>query len=101
MRDNSNALELEDESNMKNVTRSVRWKIEAAAAALFAFGAVLTALVPQWMEALGFDPDHGDGSAEWILVGLFGVAFLASAIASSVHLRVLRTQLALGLENQA
>lgn len=70
---------------MMNEPRSLRWKIEAITATVFALGAVLTALFPQWIEALGFDPDNGSGAAEWAMVGLFGSAFLVLAIASSVH----------------
>ena len=71
--------------------RYARWKIEAIAAALFAIAAAVTAIVPQWMEALGFDPDHGSGAAEWAIVAVFGVAFVVLAVASSVHLRRYRT----------
>ena len=53
--------------------RYARWKIEAIAAALFAIAAAVTAVAPQWMEALGFDPDHGSGAAEWAIVAVFGV----------------------------
>ncbi len=67
--------------------RYARWKIEAIAAALFAIAAAVTAIVPQWMEALGSDPDHGSGTAEWAIVAVFGVAFVSLTMASSVHLR--------------
>jgi hypothetical protein len=70
-----------------NSARYARWKIEAIAAALFAIAAAVTAVAPQWMEALGFDPDHGSGAAEWAIVAVFGVAFVACTTASSVHLR--------------
>ena len=70
--------------------RYARWKIEAIAAALFAIAAAVTAVAPQWMEALGFDPDHGSGAAEWAIVAVFGVAFVVLTMASSVHLRRFR-----------
>ena len=70
--------------------RTERWKIEAIGAALLAIAAAATAVFPQWMEALGFDPDHGSGAAEWAIVGLFGVACLACSTASSVHFRTQR-----------
>ena len=71
--------------------RTARWKIEAIAAALFAAAAAVTAVFPQWMEALGFDPDHGSGAAEWAIVCLLGICFLACSTASSVHFRRHRT----------
>jgi hypothetical protein len=70
--------------------RTARWKIEAIVAALFAIAAAVTAVAPQWMEALGFDPDHSSGVAEWAIVGLLGIAFLACSAASSVHFRMQR-----------
>ena len=73
--------------------RTARWKIEAIAAALFAIAASVTAVFPQWMEALGFDPDHGSGAAEWAIVAVFGVAFLMCGTASSVHLRRQRSSI--------
>lgn len=67
--------------------RTARWKVEAIAAAIFAIAASVTAVFPPWMEALGFDPDHSSGAAEWAIVGLLGMAFLACSTASSMHLR--------------
>ena len=67
--------------------RYARWKIEAIAAALFIIAAAVTAVAPQWMEALGFDPDYGSGAAEWAIVAMLGLAFVACTTASSVHLR--------------
>ena len=67
--------------------RTARWKIEAIAAAVFALAAAVTAAAPQWMEALGFDPDHGSGAAEWAIVAVLGIAFLACTAASSMHFR--------------
>ena len=41
--------------------------------------ALTTAILPDWIElVLGWDPDHGDGSVEWVVVWLMtgGLAFV-------------------------
>ena len=38
--------------------------LAAATGALF----VLTLFGDDWLEALGFDPDNNDGTAEWLIV---------------------------------
>jgi hypothetical protein len=58
-----------------------RFWIETVLAAVTLVLSVTTLFWAEWIEAFGFDPDHGDGSAErWIALGLvvltlvFGVA---------------------------
>ncbi len=80
--------------------RTAWWKIEAIAAALFAIVAVVTVVFPQWMEALGFDPDHGSGAAEWAIVGVSGIAFLLCGTASSVHFHKQRTLVLVGASSR-
>jgi hypothetical protein len=60
-----------------------RFWIETAAATVGLVLAVLTLVLPSWLEVVfGIDPDHGSGSAEWILVGVATtVAVLASMAA--------------------
>jgi len=65
--------------------RTSRWKFEAILASMFAIGAAITAIVPDWIEAFGLEPDAGTGSAEWALVLALGVAALCLAISSRVH----------------
>jgi len=50
-----------------------RFRAETALAAVFVALAVLTSIWPNWIEAIGFDPDQGDGMAEWLIVAAFGV----------------------------
>jgi len=45
---------------------------------------VLTLSVPAWIEALtGFDPDHGDGSREWMVVA--GLALVCISLGFAAH----------------
>ncbi|HEY7397367.1 MAG TPA: hypothetical protein VH538_03620 [Gaiellaceae bacterium] len=46
-----------------------RFLLAVVAASLSASLAVLTVVWSEWIEALtGLDPDHGNGSAEWLVV---------------------------------
>ena len=69
----------------RSLVRAARWKIESVLAALFALGALLTAVFPHWIEAFGLEPDGREGSAEWAIVAALAVAALASAILSRSH----------------
>ena len=72
--------------------RSAQWKIEALLAGAFA-AAASHRVLPPWMEALGFDPDHGDGSAEWLVVMILGVAAaVTAAVARYQYLRRMPAQ---------
>jgi hypothetical protein len=42
---------------------------------------VVTLFWHEWLEAFGFDPDQGSGSAEWLIVGAL---LLACAITSTI-----------------
>ena len=56
-------------------------RIEAVLSAAFAALALLTAFWPTWIEIVfGADPDSGDGSTEWLVVAVFGVAAVATLI---------------------
>ena len=57
--------------------------VEATLAGAAGFLAVLTLITPEWVELIfGFDPDHGDGSAEWLIViGAAAAAALLSVLA--------------------
>jgi hypothetical protein len=68
----------------------IRLRVETILAAMFAMLAVVTMIWPNWIEILGFDPDHGDGSAEWAIVMLFGVVAAVSALLARHDLRRLR-----------
>jgi hypothetical protein len=52
-----------------------RFYIEAALAGTTFVLTVVTLINQEWIEAVfGVDPDHGNGSLEWIMVGVLAVA---------------------------
>jgi hypothetical protein len=52
-----------------------RFYMEAALAAATFVLTVVTLINQEWIEAVfGVDPDHGNGSLEWIMVGVLAVA---------------------------
>lgn len=48
---------------------------------------VLTIFWHDWLEALGFDPDHHNGSAERWIVGALFVVFIAFSVSARVEWR--------------
>ncbi|WP_432874909.1 hypothetical protein ACQPYH_23065 [Kribbella sp. CA-245084] len=66
------------------VTVRRRFWFEAVLAAVTGVLFVVTLFWHEWLEAFGFDPDHGDGSAEWLIVGvLLLICVASSAVARS------------------
>ena len=56
---------------------SLRLWIETILGVASPIAFVMTLIMPNWIERiLGFEPDGGDGSAEWGLVILLGIATL-------------------------
>lgn len=48
-----------------------RFRIELGLATLSALLFVVTVAWPEWIEMIfGVDPDHGDGSLEWLIMGV-------------------------------
>lgn len=64
-----------------------RFWCETALAVSTGFLAVLTSFWHEWIEALGFDPDHGDGSAEWIVVVVLAVVCVVSSVLARTEWR--------------
>jgi hypothetical protein len=60
-----------------------RFWAEAALSTAAAILAVLTLISPAWIELLtGWDPDHGDGSIEWIVVAVMAAVALTLGLAA-------------------
>ena len=69
----------------------LRVRIEIAVSALLGAATILTAVWPTWLEGLfGFDPDGGNGSAEWWIVAVFAVTTVAAIALARHDLRVAR-----------
>ena len=58
---------------------SGRFWLEVALAGIAAILFVLTLVWHDWIEAFGIEPDGGNGSLEWVVVGVFAVAALVCA----------------------
>jgi hypothetical protein len=72
------------------VSRRARFRFwaEVVLAALSGALFLLTLVWQDWIEAVfGTDPDHGDGSAEWLIVAVTLVAAIGFSVASWLEWR--------------
>lgn len=68
-----------------------RARIEVVLSVLLAMMTILTAIWPDWIETVfGFDPDGGDGKAEWLVVLVLAVITVAVSALARRDLRVVR-----------
>ena len=75
---------------MRDVTRSLlrqRFWIESVSGSVTALLALLTLVWRDWIEISGFDPDHGNGSVEWLIVVGCAAATLALALTARLEWR--------------
>jgi hypothetical protein len=71
----------------------LRARIEVTLAVVLGAATILTAVWPDWIEGLtGFDPDHGNGSVEWLIVAVLAVATLVVAALARRDLRMVRAR---------
>lgn len=67
--------------NNPNQSKTRLW-IETAIAGLSGVLAVVTIFWKEWIEITGWDPDHGNGAVEWLIVlGLAILAIIVGAVA--------------------
>jgi hypothetical protein len=72
-------------------------RIEIVLSALLGAATILTAVWPDWIEGLfGFDPDGGNGTAEWLIVAVLAVATVAAVALTRHDLRVARRRTSVG-----
>jgi hypothetical protein len=67
---------------------SRRSLLETTFALAAGFFAVLAAIWPTWIEALGFDPDRGDGSLEWAIPIVLAALALVFGFVARRHWRI-------------
>jgi hypothetical protein len=85
--------------SQKEVSVVLRARIEIVLSVLLAAATILTAVWPDWIEGLlGFDPDGGNGTAEWAIVALLAVITLAVAALARRDLRVVRRRMSTATE---
>jgi hypothetical protein len=67
---------------MKHVVRAgTSFAVQAGVALLFSGLLVLTVVWPDWIEGVfGVDPDHHNGSLEWMIVVALGLTATTSAL---------------------
>jgi hypothetical protein len=69
----------------------LRARIEIVLSALLGMATIVTAVWPSWIEDLfGFDPDGGNGTAEWGIVAVLAVITVAAATLARRDLRAVR-----------
>jgi hypothetical protein len=65
-----------------------RFWVESVLAAITGGLTILTLITREWIEAIfGVDPDGGNGSLEWLVVVVFGVAAVALTVAARMEWR--------------
>jgi hypothetical protein len=75
----------------------LRARTEIVLSALLGTATIVTAVWPTWIEGLfGFDPDGGNGKAEWWIVAALAVITIAAAVLAGRDLRVVRRRTSIG-----
>lgn len=83
--------------NREEVRVVLKARIEAGLAVLLGIVTMATAIWPTWIETVfGFDPDGGNGQAEWLIVAALAVAAVGVAALARRDLRAVRRSTAVG-----
>ncbi len=64
-----------------------RFWVEAVLAAVLGLLTVLTLVWHDWLEAFGVDPDHHDGSVEWLIVAALAAVTVVLAVSARAEWR--------------
>ena len=71
---------------------SRRLRLEVGLAALSAALFIATLTWPEWIEVVfGVEPDHGDGSAEWLVTAVTGLSAIVAVLLARAYWRRLRS----------
>lgn len=74
----------------------LRARIEIILSAVLAVATILTAVWPDWIEGLtGWDPDGGDGRAEWLIVVVLAVITVVVTVVARRDLRAVRRRMSI------
>jgi tetrahydromethanopterin S-methyltransferase subunit E len=73
-------------SGVRGPIRTRFW-CEYITAALSGLLFVVTLFWRDWLEAVGIDPDHGDGSVEWLIVALLLAISVTLAVVARLEWR--------------
>jgi len=77
----------------------LRARIEIVLSVVLAMATILTAIYPTWIETVfRFDPDGGDGKAEWLVVLVLALITVAVAALARRDLRVVRRRASVGTQ---
>jgi hypothetical protein len=69
----------------------LRARIEVVLSVVLAVATILTAIWPDWIETVfGWDPDGGDGKAEWLVVLVLALITVAVAALARRDLLIVR-----------
>lgn len=83
--------------NQKGVSAVLKVRIETVLAAVLGAVTIMTAAWPAWIESMfGFDPDGGNGAAEWWIVAALAVVTVTAAALARRDLRAVRRRMAVG-----
>ena len=75
----------------------LRARIEIVLAAIVGLATIGTAVWPRWIEdLLGFDPDGGNGTAEWAILAVLAVTTIVAAALGRRDLRAVRRRASIG-----
>jgi len=62
-----------------------RFWVEAALSSMTGLLFVVTLFWHHWLEVFGFDPDHGDGTVEWVMVSGLALMSVASGVTARIE----------------
>lgn len=84
----------------KTRLRSRRFAVETVLALLSGAAGLATLFWPRWLEVAGLEPDHGEGSVEWMLTAAFLLVALALGLFGELKTSNVRSTDVLGARRE-